>query len=916
MTAHAHPWPKHARQLKVDDLVVDLRYRVLRAPGHEVELPARMFGLLQVFLAQPHVLHSRESLFERAWPGVIVEDANLSHAVWILRKALGEPRKHWIRTVAKSGYVFEPPQPVVAVEIAASTPVPVPGEEALADDGAHATKGGLVSRRWIAAALIAVLALAWLGFRLTMGARRPPPADVQQVSLLIAGQAGAAAEDRWPATVLRTQLEWMLDSLPETRVATPAHLVLESKGPAPLAVFLGTTRQGAGQVVLRATWEHKGEVIRLEAQGTPDHMTELASELAAKVVARLLPQRDAAAWPRLVLPASVARQYAQGVEALDRRDWSGAARVLETVLAQAPEAGLVRLQLSRALARLSRAAPAIEQARLAQTQLVPLPKDASINLAAERLARDPQRALEAARAYADLSRSHPGRRDLDIAQVRLLLQAHRPKQAMVILERPGWEAAPLEDRVAWHLGRAEVALVLGDARLAKVQAQHADTLAKAAGSGWEAERGEAWLLLARTEGFARQYQADTTPYERAAEQFELAGDDMNAQMARFMAVSNWAGEADERADALLALARERGYPGLEVRVLRTSAYSAFRRGEMATFRQRLEKALAAAMRSGDLRHQFALELDLLNDDQLRGQINEVERRLAKLRQWPVQGDDAAWVAQFDALVATARGEYARADQMLLAATRLVSHGEGAVTAAGRLACMRFDPAISRGHVRSAQQRLRECAGSGQPDALMRSRIGLAQLDLFLGRTQPANEALVRELDGLHAWPDGPDRWNNEIVVASLLLRAGDAERALSVFDRVRPLAVSAGYGWLTAWIDTGAAEAELALGRPHRAITHLQQARAQPSSGWWTLRSRQSLVAASLAMGGKGDSPVPASLVSLYEQARRLGDVPVQLQALDLAGSRMPGCDGECVADVKRRSAMPGASAFWLEAVR
>ena len=108
----AMPPVTEAQMLSVGDVHIDLRYRrVMRPDGHS-ELPQRMFDLLQVFLAEPGVLHTRDALFERVWPGVVVEDSNLSQSVWMLRKALGESRKHWIRTVSKRGYVFEPPGPV------------------------------------------------------------------------------------------------------------------------------------------------------------------------------------------------------------------------------------------------------------------------------------------------------------------------------------------------------------------------------------------------------------------------------------------------------------------------------------------------------------------------------------------------------------------------------------------------------------------------------------------------------------------------------------------------------------------------------------------------------------------------------------------------------------------------------------
>ena len=109
------PWPAGTPRLRVGDVLVDLRYRQVRHGEAVTELPQRMFDLLQLFLAEPHALHTRSELFERVWGDLVVEDANLSQSVWMLRKSLGPERKDWIRTVAKSGYVFAPPSPVEAL---------------------------------------------------------------------------------------------------------------------------------------------------------------------------------------------------------------------------------------------------------------------------------------------------------------------------------------------------------------------------------------------------------------------------------------------------------------------------------------------------------------------------------------------------------------------------------------------------------------------------------------------------------------------------------------------------------------------------------------------------------------------------------------------------------------------------------
>lgn len=117
MSTAVAQWPGRVGRLQIGEVQLDLRYRCVSHPEGRVELPQRMFDLLLLFAAEPGVLHSRPELFRRVWSGVVVEDGNLSQSVWRLRKALGPARRHWIRTVAKAGYVFEPPHPVVPVAV-------------------------------------------------------------------------------------------------------------------------------------------------------------------------------------------------------------------------------------------------------------------------------------------------------------------------------------------------------------------------------------------------------------------------------------------------------------------------------------------------------------------------------------------------------------------------------------------------------------------------------------------------------------------------------------------------------------------------------------------------------------------------------------------------------------------------------
>src|SRR5690349_16085709 len=94
-------WPATAQRLRLGEIEVDLRYRRVQRAGATQELNPRCFDLLLLFLREPQIVHARDEIFRKVWPGVIVEDASLSTSVWQLRRALGGEAKQWIRTVSK-----------------------------------------------------------------------------------------------------------------------------------------------------------------------------------------------------------------------------------------------------------------------------------------------------------------------------------------------------------------------------------------------------------------------------------------------------------------------------------------------------------------------------------------------------------------------------------------------------------------------------------------------------------------------------------------------------------------------------------------------------------------------------------------------------------------------------------------------
>lgn len=100
--------------------------RVLLRDGSELGLTPRLFGALQLFVDHPDTLLDKDRLMQALWPGLVVEENNLSQTISALRRALGdEPAgRRYIQTVARRGYRFI--APVTALDDAEPPPAAMP----------------------------------------------------------------------------------------------------------------------------------------------------------------------------------------------------------------------------------------------------------------------------------------------------------------------------------------------------------------------------------------------------------------------------------------------------------------------------------------------------------------------------------------------------------------------------------------------------------------------------------------------------------------------------------------------------------------------------------------------------------------------------------------------------------------------
>ena len=79
--------------------------------GEPVALGPRAVGLLRVLVERRGLPVSKDTLMERAWTGLAVEESNLPVQIAALRRVLGEAPggDRWIETLPRRGYRFVGP---------------------------------------------------------------------------------------------------------------------------------------------------------------------------------------------------------------------------------------------------------------------------------------------------------------------------------------------------------------------------------------------------------------------------------------------------------------------------------------------------------------------------------------------------------------------------------------------------------------------------------------------------------------------------------------------------------------------------------------------------------------------------------------------------------------------------------------
>ena len=92
---------------------------VLTRSGVPQSLGSRAVGVLAVLVRNAHSYVEKNAILDAAWPGVVVEEGNLTVQISAIRRVLAQVPggDRWVETIARRGYRF-----VAQVEKFASVP--------------------------------------------------------------------------------------------------------------------------------------------------------------------------------------------------------------------------------------------------------------------------------------------------------------------------------------------------------------------------------------------------------------------------------------------------------------------------------------------------------------------------------------------------------------------------------------------------------------------------------------------------------------------------------------------------------------------------------------------------------------------------------------------------------------------------
>ena len=244
---------------------VDTADRLILRDGQSIPLTPKAFDTLTALLESGGRLIEKEELIKRVWPDTFVEEGNLAHNIWTIRKALGDDEKgqEYIQTVPRRGYRFV--APVREIGDPAQRPDDETDEPDVVRDEAIQPEP-VRPRVWrtvlIVAFAIAVVASALYRYYAERQTE-PKPVSIRSLAVLPFKPVGAQSQDEYLELGMADALITKLHNLRQFNVRpTRAVARYTDRNQDPLAAG----RELKVDAVLAGTFQRQGERVRVTVQ--------------------------------------------------------------------------------------------------------------------------------------------------------------------------------------------------------------------------------------------------------------------------------------------------------------------------------------------------------------------------------------------------------------------------------------------------------------------------------------------------------------------------------------------------------------------------------------------------------------------------------------------------------------------------
>ena len=248
---------------RFDSYLLDANERVLLRNGQPVTLPPKDLETLLVLVQGAGHIVEKDELLERVWPGVFIEEGNLSRHIFNLRQVLGdgpEGRKY-IETIPRRGYRF-----VAAVHEdgeSAGTP-----QAALQASERAQTGVGTTRKRnrwlWSVALVVALASTAVLTSRHFWAPRNVSSQKVMLAVLPFVNMSGDAHEDYFADGLTEEMIAQLGQFRPAKLGVIARTSIIRYKGTKETVAQIG--RELGVRYLLEGSVRRGGERVRITAQ--------------------------------------------------------------------------------------------------------------------------------------------------------------------------------------------------------------------------------------------------------------------------------------------------------------------------------------------------------------------------------------------------------------------------------------------------------------------------------------------------------------------------------------------------------------------------------------------------------------------------------------------------------------------------